>query len=106
MARRLNAESKFDVVESILYDLEKEFDEMILDQEDEEGHGGHNNISSNSFSRSYKILSSTSSTYTTEGVKVEIMLSSPDFFLYIYFCSESGMDLAKSFLIILDIFKF
>ena len=33
-----------DVEESILYDLEKEFDEMILDQEDEEGHGGHNII--------------------------------------------------------------
>ena len=32
-----------DVEESILYDLEKEFDEMLLDQEDEEGHGGHNN---------------------------------------------------------------
>ena len=32
-----------DVEEIILYDLEKEFDEMLLDQEDEEGHGGHNN---------------------------------------------------------------
>ena len=29
--------------ESILYDVEKEFDEMLLDQEDEEGHGGHGN---------------------------------------------------------------
>ena len=32
-----------DVEKSVLYDLEKEFDEMLLDQEDEEGHGGHNN---------------------------------------------------------------
>ena len=32
-----------DVEESILYDLEKEFDEMLLDQDDKEGHGGHNN---------------------------------------------------------------
>ena len=32
-----------DVEESILYDLEKEFDEMLLDQDDKEEHGGHNN---------------------------------------------------------------
>ena len=32
-----------DVEESILYDLEKEFDEMLLDQDDEEEHGGHGN---------------------------------------------------------------
>ena len=32
-----------DVEENILYDLEKEFDEMLLDQDDEEEHGGHNN---------------------------------------------------------------
>jgi hypothetical protein len=32
-----------DVEGSILYDLEKEFDEMLLDQDDEEEHGGHNN---------------------------------------------------------------
>ena len=32
-----------DVEESVLYDLEKEFDEMLLDQDDKEGHGGHNN---------------------------------------------------------------
>ena len=31
-----------DVEVSILYDLEKEFDEMLLDQDDEEEHGGHN----------------------------------------------------------------
>ena len=28
---------------SILFDLEKEFDEMLLDQDDEEEHGGCNN---------------------------------------------------------------
>ena len=32
-----------DVEESTLYDLEKEFDEMLLDQDDKEEHGGHNN---------------------------------------------------------------
>ena len=32
-----------DVEEIILYDLEKEFDEMLFDQEDKEEHGGHNN---------------------------------------------------------------
>jgi hypothetical protein len=32
-----------DVEESILYDVEKEFDEMLLDQDDKEEHGGHNN---------------------------------------------------------------
>ena len=32
-----------DVEESILYDLEIEFDEMLLDQDDKEEHGGHNN---------------------------------------------------------------
>ena len=32
-----------DVEESILYDLEKEFDEMLLEQDDKEEHGGHNN---------------------------------------------------------------
>ena len=32
-----------DVEGSILYDLEKEFDEMLLDQDDKEEHGGHNN---------------------------------------------------------------
>ena len=32
-----------DVEESILYDLEKEFDEMLLDQDDKEEHCGHNN---------------------------------------------------------------
>ena len=31
-----------DVEESILYDLEKEFDEMLFDQDDKEEHGGHN----------------------------------------------------------------
>ena len=31
-----------DVEESILHDLEKEFDEMLLDQDDEEEHGGQN----------------------------------------------------------------
>ena len=31
-----------DVEESVLYDLEKEFDEMLLDQDDEEEHGGQN----------------------------------------------------------------
>ena len=31
-----------DVEESILYDLEKEFDGMLLDQDDKEEHGGHN----------------------------------------------------------------
>jgi hypothetical protein len=30
-----------DVEESILYDLEKEFDGMLLDQDDKEEHGGH-----------------------------------------------------------------
>ena len=33
-----------DVEESILYDLEKEFDEMLLDQDDKEEHGGHDNV--------------------------------------------------------------
>ena len=32
-----------DVEESILYDLEKVFDEMLLDQDDKEEHNGHNN---------------------------------------------------------------
>jgi hypothetical protein len=32
-----------DVEESILYDLEKEFNEMLLDQDDKEEHGCHNN---------------------------------------------------------------
>jgi hypothetical protein len=32
-----------DVEGSILYDLEKEFDEVLLDQDDKEEHGGHNN---------------------------------------------------------------
>ena len=32
-----------DVEKIILYDLEIEFDEMLLDQDDKEGHGGHNN---------------------------------------------------------------
>ena len=32
-----------DVEESILYDLENEFDEMLLEQDDKEEHGGHNN---------------------------------------------------------------
>ena len=32
-----------DVEVIILYDLEKEFDEMLFDQEDKEEHGGHNN---------------------------------------------------------------
>jgi hypothetical protein len=32
-----------DVDESDLYDLEKGFDEMLLDQDDKAGHGGHNN---------------------------------------------------------------
>ena len=32
-----------EVEESILCDLEKEFDEMLWDQDDEEEHGGHNN---------------------------------------------------------------
>jgi hypothetical protein len=32
-----------DVDESILYDLEKVFDEMSLDQDDKEEHDGHNN---------------------------------------------------------------
>ena len=32
-----------DVEERILYDLEKEFDEMLLDQGNKEEHGGHNN---------------------------------------------------------------
>ena len=31
-----------DVEESILHDLEKEFDEMLLGQDDEEEHGGQN----------------------------------------------------------------
>ena len=30
-----------DVEEIVLYDLEKEFDEMLLDQDDREEHGGH-----------------------------------------------------------------
>ena len=33
-----------DVEGSILYDLEKEFDEMLLDQDDKEEHGGHDNV--------------------------------------------------------------
>ena len=32
-----------DVEESILYDLEKEFDEILLEQDEEEEDGGHNN---------------------------------------------------------------
>jgi hypothetical protein len=32
-----------DVEESILYDLEKVFDEMLLDQDNKEDHDGHNN---------------------------------------------------------------
>ena len=32
-----------DVEESISYDLEKEFDEILLDQDDKEEHCGHNN---------------------------------------------------------------
>jgi hypothetical protein len=32
-----------DVEGSILYDLEKEFDKMLLDQDDKEEHGCHNN---------------------------------------------------------------
>ena len=32
-----------DVEEIILYDLEKEFHEMLLDYDDKEEHGGHNN---------------------------------------------------------------
>jgi hypothetical protein len=32
-----------DVKESILYDLEKVFDEMLLDQDDKEEHDGHTN---------------------------------------------------------------
>ena len=32
-----------DVEESILYDLEKKFDEILLDQDDKEEHCGHNN---------------------------------------------------------------
>ena len=31
-----------DVEESILYDLEKEFDEMLQDQDDKQDHGSHN----------------------------------------------------------------
>ena len=31
------------VEESIFYDLEIKFDEMLLDQDDKEEHGGHNN---------------------------------------------------------------
>jgi hypothetical protein len=39
----LSVVNEGDVEEIILYDLENEFDEMLLDQEDKEGHGGHNN---------------------------------------------------------------
>ena len=33
-----------DVEERISYDLDKEFDEMLLDQGDKEEHGGHDNV--------------------------------------------------------------
>ena len=39
----LSAVNVDDVEESILYDLEKEFDGMLLDQDDKEEHGGHEN---------------------------------------------------------------
>jgi hypothetical protein len=37
-----------DVEEIILYDLEKEFDEMLLDQDDKEENCGRNNNNNNS----------------------------------------------------------
>ena len=38
----LSVMNEDDIEESILYDLQKEFDEMLLDQDDKEEHGGHN----------------------------------------------------------------